>query len=67
MAGTAPRLPETFRDNSNDIENFNVSELVSDAAGAHSPYGDIEFPVPVETLFYKHPTSADRPHLADGR
>jgi hypothetical protein len=44
-----------------------VSELVSDAAGAHSPFGDTEFPQPVDQLSYKHPTRAERPHLADGR
>ena len=66
MAGTTPRLPEQFRSPS-EASDFNVSELVSDAAGSHSPFGDIEFPVPVHTLLYKHPTPKDRPKLADGR
>jgi hypothetical protein len=66
MAGTAPRLPEQFR-NAPEVIDFNVSELVSDAAGAHSPFGDLEFPQPVEALFYKHPSRDERPHLADGR
>ncbi|HEV7205909.1 MAG TPA: hypothetical protein VGN18_14965 [Jatrophihabitans sp.] len=66
MAGTAPRLPEQFRKDTQDPD-FHVSELVSDAAGAHSPFGNTEFPVPVEQLFYRHPTPANRPHLADGR
>jgi hypothetical protein len=70
MAGSTPRsrerLPEQFRSPSHEID-FNVSELVSDAAGAHSPFGDIEFPVPPETLLYKHPNPAERPHLANGR
>jgi hypothetical protein len=66
MAGTAPRLPEQFRAASQAID-FNVSELVSDAAGAHSPFGDIEFPVSIKTLLYKHPSPAERPHLANGR
>jgi hypothetical protein len=66
MAGTAPRLPEQFRTASHAID-FNVSELVSDAAGAHSPYGDVEFPQPVDELLYHHPGPAERPHLADGR
>jgi hypothetical protein len=66
MAGTAPRLPEQFRNRTYEID-FNVSELVSEAAGAHSPFGDLEFPLPVEKLTYKHPTAAERPHLADGR
>jgi hypothetical protein len=66
MAGTAPRLPEQFRSASQAID-FNVSELVSDAAGAHSPFGSTEFPLPVEKLAYTHPRPEDRPHLADGR
>jgi hypothetical protein len=66
MAGTAPRLPEQFRNDSSAID-FAVSELVSDAAGAHSPYGDTEFPLPVEDLFYKHPGRDERPRLANGR
>jgi hypothetical protein len=66
MAGTTPRLPEKFRTTSQPID-FNVSELVSDAAGAHSPFGNLEFPLPVEKLAYKHPIRAERPHLADGR
>jgi hypothetical protein len=66
MAGTAPRLPEQFRSPSNAID-FNVSELVSEAAGAHSPFGETEFPQPVDKLQYKHPTRDERPHLADGR
>jgi hypothetical protein len=66
MAGTAPRLPEQFRSDANAID-FNVSELVSDAAGAHSPFGDTEFPLPIEKLFYRHPSPDERPHLANGR
>jgi hypothetical protein len=66
MAGTAPRLPEQFRSPDPEID-FNVSELVSDAAGAHSPFGDLEFPQPVRTLLYKHPKPDERPHLANGR
>ena len=66
MAGTAPRLPEQFRSPSHAID-FTVSELVSDAAGSHSPFGDLEFPLPVEKLLYKHPSPAERPHLANGR
>lgn len=67
MAATSPRLPEQFR-SSNDfvVDDFHVSELISEAAGAHSPFGDIEFPMPVEQLLYVHPTSEERPYLADG-
>ena len=66
MASTAPRLPEQFRGDSHLVD-FQVSELVSDAAGAHSPYGDLEFPLPVDRLFYVHPAPENRPTLADGR
>jgi hypothetical protein len=66
MAGTAPRLPEQFRTASQD-PHFVVSELVSDASGAHSPFGDLDFPLPVDRIFYKHPSPAERPHLAEGR
>lgn len=63
MAGTAPRLPEQFRSASHSTD-FQVSELVSDAAGAHSPFGDTVLPMPVEKLRYRHPTRAERPRLA---
>jgi hypothetical protein len=66
MAGTTPRLPEMFRPQSGD-PNFVVSELMSDAAGSHSPWGDIEVPMPVDTIWYRHPSPADRPQLAEGR
>lgn len=66
MAGTTPRLPEQFRSATEQVD-FHVSELVSDAAGAHSPFGDLEFPLPVKQIFYQHPNRAERPHLADGR
>ena len=65
MAGTTPRLPEQFRAEQHD-NDFQVSELVSEAAGAHSPFGDVEFPVPPSQLFYEHPGPADRPNLAAG-
>ena len=34
-----------------------VSELVSATAGALSPFGDLEFPLPAEDLLYLHPTT----------
>jgi hypothetical protein len=40
-----------------------VNELLSQKPGAQSPFGDdITFPLPVEELFYRHPTRADRPN-----
>jgi hypothetical protein len=66
MAGTTPRAPELFRPQSENLD-FVVSELVSDAAGSHSPWGDIDVPMPVATIWYRHPGPAERPHLAEGR
>jgi hypothetical protein len=66
MAGTAPRLPELFRTAPEHLD-FQVSELVSEAAGSHSPFGDLEFPLPVDKLLYEHPKAAERPALAEGR
>jgi hypothetical protein len=66
MAGTAPRLPEQFRSAAHPLD-FGVSELASDAAGAHSPFGDTVLPLPVEKLRYQHPKPSERPHLAGER
>lgn len=63
---SSPRLPEQFRDQPE--EEFRVSELVSEAAGAHSPFGDIEYPIPADQLaFFKYPRPEDRPNLAGDR
>jgi hypothetical protein len=68
MAGSTPRLPEQFRNPSDHgHDDFVVSELAADTAGSHSPFGNLEFPLPSDQLRYRHPTPADRPHLADGR
>jgi hypothetical protein len=65
MASTAPRLPEQFRPRSDDNaqDDFLVSELASDAAGAHSPFGDTVFPMPVSELDYVHPKPENLPNL----
>lgn len=34
-----------------------VSELVSSNQGASSPFGDVEFPLPADTLPYRHPVT----------
>jgi hypothetical protein len=67
MASVTPRLPEQFRGRSTSDysqDDFAVSELVADAAGAHSPFGDTELPMPMSALTYVHPRPEDRPHLA---
>jgi hypothetical protein len=63
----APRQPEQFRAGDSHVVDFEVSELVSEAVGSHSPFGDTQFPMPVEQLNYDHPTPENRPNLADGR
>ncbi len=44
--------------------DFHVSELAAENAGAMPPWGDVEFPLPVEHLSYVHPGPDDRPNLA---
>ena len=34
-----------------------VSELAADRTGALSPFGDVTFPLPVDTLPYTHPVT----------
>jgi hypothetical protein len=65
MASTAPRLPEQFRprDEQRFTIDFTVSELASDAAGAHSPFGDTALPMPLDELDYVHPKRENLPHL----
>jgi hypothetical protein len=69
MASIAPRPPENFRATVvSQVGDFHVDEIAADVAGPMSPYGpDIEFPLPVERLLYRHPGPESRPHLADGR
>lgn len=50
------------------VGDFHVNELASDKAGSLSPFGaDVEFPLPLDQISYRHPRPEDRPHLADGR
>jgi hypothetical protein len=68
MASTAPGLSERRNSAELRVGDFHVSELAADMAGSLSPYGpEIEFPLPLSKIRYQHPSSADRPHLADGR
>ena len=41
-----------------------VSEAGGDHQGSHSPFGEVEFPLPADELHYQHPSAADRPRLA---
>ncbi|MCW2645717.1 MAG: hypothetical protein QOF87_2062 [Pseudonocardiales bacterium] len=68
MASTAPGLSEHRNAAEIRVGEFHVSELAADMAGSLSPYGpEVEFPLPLSQIRYKHPSRADRPHLADGR
>ncbi|MEP6598491.1 MAG: hypothetical protein ABJB98_03815 [Actinomycetota bacterium] len=50
---------------SEPVEELHVSELASSLAGSLSPFGqDVEFPLPLNRISYRHPGPADRPHLA---
>jgi hypothetical protein len=63
-------LPEPYRggDDLFRVGDFHVSELAADLAGSLSPFGpDVEFPLPVDRLRYRHPSPANRPHLAEDR
>jgi hypothetical protein len=69
MASIAPRPPENSRVTVvTRVDTFHVDELAADMAGPMSPYGpEVEFPLPVEQLRYRHPGPESRPNLADGR
>jgi hypothetical protein len=65
---STPRLPERTRARIVPSDDFQVSEVASDVAGSLSPFGpDIDLPLPLDRLRYRHPGPDARPHLADGR
>jgi succinate dehydrogenase / fumarate reductase iron-sulfur subunit len=67
MAAISPRRPErpTAVIAATD---FNLSEFAADKAGSLAPFGeDVEFPLPVEQIWYQHPKPQNRPRLAEGR
>jgi hypothetical protein len=69
MTDSTPNLPEPYRavsPTAAPVEaEFHISEFAAEFAGGMSPFGDdVEFPLPVERLGYRHPGPADRPHLA---
>jgi hypothetical protein len=66
MAGATSRVPEPYRPyRAAQPDDFRISEFAADHAGGLSPFGpDVEFPLPLERLRYKHPSPADRPHRA---
>jgi hypothetical protein len=70
MTDSAPNLPAPIQTpliRSEDASSMHVyiSEFAAVHAGSMSPFGDdLEFPVPLDHLSYRHPGPADRPHLA---
>jgi hypothetical protein len=65
MPGVTRRVPEPYQPNAGlGPDDFNVSEFTADYAGAMSPFGPVEFPLPLDRLNYQHPSRADRPHRA---
>lgn len=62
-----PRTPEQFLAPSLLHDDFHVNELAADMVGAFSPFGpEVELPVPIENLRYRHPKPEERPNLAGG-
>ena len=42
-----------------------VSEFAAEVQGGLSPFGeDVEFPLPLDQVAYRHPAPEDRPHRA---
>jgi hypothetical protein len=66
MPGATPRLPELYQaPRGAATADFHVSELATDHAGAQSPFGaDVEFPLPIDHLNYRHPTVDELPRRA---
>ena len=61
-----PRViaPVLARSTASDID-VHISEFAADVAGGLSPFGDdVEFPLPMERLGYRHPRPVNRPALA---
>lgn len=68
MASTAPRLPDRSGPQVLQVGDFHVSELAADQAGSLSPFGpEVEFPLPLDQISYRHPSRENRPNLAEGR
>jgi hypothetical protein len=57
--GGSPDTPQRRRGGSTVADgHLPVSELLSDRAGAPSPFGDDQtFPLPPSALVYRHPTA----------
>jgi hypothetical protein len=65
MANIEPRQPEQFRPEDDPANDFHVNELAADMAGSLSPFGpDVELPLPLDRITYRHPSPSDRPNLA---
>ena len=49
-----PDTPTARRPEDEHGDDFDVSELLSPSAGSSSPFGDVEFPLPVQATGYVH-------------
>jgi hypothetical protein len=69
MASTAYRPPELYGGPPTGvIGDFHVDEIATDMAGSQSPFGtELQFPLPLDKLRYRHPGPKARPNLAEGR
>lgn len=64
MAATQPD-PEHSRTQVVPEGRIPVSEFAAEVQGGLSPFGeDIQLPLPVESIVYRHPAPEDRPRLA---
>jgi succinate dehydrogenase / fumarate reductase iron-sulfur subunit len=63
-AASEARAPRAVPERTAEI-HAHIDEFAADVAGSLSPFGDdIEFPLPLERLGYRHPGPANRPALA---
>ena len=60
-----PRVAEPQLRWDDAYDEHPVNELLSNKAGAQSPFGDdLSFPLPVADLHYSHPGPENRPNRA---
>jgi hypothetical protein len=66
MESPSANLPEQRRADAPPIDfEYYLDEFAAGSAGAMSPFGpDVEFPLPLDRISYRHPRPENRPHLA---
>jgi hypothetical protein len=64
-SSVSPRTSAPQLNWDSDYPEHPVNELLAQKPGSQSPFGDdITFPLPVESLYYEHPTPENRPNRA---